>query len=99
MYLIILVLLWRAGEAYSKPIHDDLQDEKLYAADCKMPTPGPKFEIPVDCKGAKADDPGENPKLDFTVLENRNYQQKVLKTCKVVKSVLDYECWKGYVLR
>ena len=98
MYLIILVLIWKAGEAYSKPIHVDLEDEKLYAADCKNPTPGPKYEIPVDCKGADADVPGPNPQLDFTVLEKRNYEQKVLKTCKVVKSVLDYECWKGYVL-
>ena len=98
MYLIILVLIWEAGEAYSKPIHVDLEDEKLYGADCKNPTPGPKYEIPVDCKGADADVPGPNPQLDFTVLEKRNYQQKVLKTCKVVKSVIDYECWKGYVL-
>ena len=98
MNFLILVLIWKAGEAYSKPIHVDLEDEKLYAADCKNPTPGPKYEIPVDCKGADADVPGPNPQLDFTVLEKRNYEQKVLKTCKVVKSVLDYECWKGYVL-
>ena len=98
MNFLILVLIWKAGEAYSKPIHVDLEDEKLYAADCKNPTPGPKYEIPVDCKGADADVPGPNPQLDFTVLEKRNYEQKVIKTCKVVKSVLDYECWKGYVL-
>ena len=98
MYLIILVLIWEAGEAFSKPIHVDLEDEKLYAADCKNPTPGPKYEIPVNCEAADAEVPEPNPKLDFTVLEKRNYEQKVIKTCKVVKSVLDYECWKGYVL-
>ena len=97
MYLIILVLIWEAGEAYSKPIHVDLEDEKLYAADCKNPTPGPKYEIPVDCKGADDDVPGPNPQLDMTILEKRPYEQKVLKTCKVLKSVINYECWKGYV--
>ena len=98
MYLIILILIWKDGEAYSKPIRVDLQDEKLRAADCKNPSPGPKFEIPIDCNGADVDVPGPNPELDLTILENRPYEQKVLKTCKVMKSVIDYECWKGYVL-
>ena len=98
MNFLILVLIWKAGVGYSKPIRVDIQNEKLRAADCKNPTPGPKFEFSEDCNSVDGDVPGPKNELDLTILEKRQYEEKVLKTCKVMKSRLDYECWKGCVL-
>ena len=80
---------------YSKNVPDGVMKEEFEGALCDKPIPGDKFELPEDCDhttDVKKEIPMEE---DVTILKEREYEDVTVKGCKIFKSEVITECWKG----
>ena len=84
-----------AGLIYSKNVPDGIMKEEFDGALCDKPIPGDKFELPEDCDHP-TDVKNEKPmEEDVTILKHREYEDVTVKGCKIFKSEVITECWKG----
>ena len=94
--LVILYIL-KAVVIYSRYLPNGIEKEEFEAADCEKPIPGDKFELPEDCEPKNEEnEKSEEVDEDWTILEERKYEDMPIYGCEIYRSEVTTECWSGF---